>query len=136
MIDKAKVYDFLVAQAAARSAASIDVFKMFLRLYSAIVGGSIWLSLQTGISVADQQKYALLSNLAVGITTFVVVVMVVDNLRSWHAYRTDISKLGQGPGFSPPQLFPSAISEAAMLLGTLGASVAFWVWNPFLSNSN
>jgi hypothetical protein len=105
---------------------------MFLQLFSAIVGGSIWLSLQPSIKPSARLAYAFLSDMAVTITTFVVVVMVVDNLRSWRRYRISISEMGTGVGFTRPNLFPSALSETAMLIGILAACGSFWLYNPFL----
>ena len=130
MVPKEKIYEFLTSQAAIRSDRSIDAFKLFVQMFSAIVGGCIWLSIAQKSAQSARVEYVLLTNVAVAILFVVVTAMVGDNLRSWYSYRKQIAALGTGVGFSKPNMFSSALSEAAMLLGAFVACGLFIAFNP------
>jgi hypothetical protein len=113
----------------------IEAFKLFVSLFSAIVGGSIWLS--AGEMPAEtRNNYYWLSNVLVGLLTIVTVVMIAEYLRSWHQYRHAMSRLGGldsngEPKIPPPRTVRASVVEACMMITALILAVLFWYYNPF-----
>jgi hypothetical protein len=142
MIPDEKQYEFLTSQIAARDQKAVDTyFKLFLQFFSAIVGGSIWLSLQKGIKSEDRLIYVTLSDVLVAILAVVSVALVVENFRAWWGYRRALSRLvgktDAGENIVPlPKVFPAAIMETIVGCAMLIACASFLWFNPFLFVSN
>jgi len=140
MISDETQYRSVTSQIADRLNRATNALKLFVQTFSAIVGGSIYLA--TGVSAVSgaRPQYALLSNVAVTLLTFVCSIIVLEALRGWYGYRKVQAQLG-GVGSNgkhnipPPKLFPAGLAEIAMVIGMLAACGLFWRFNPFtLSN--
>jgi hypothetical protein len=66
---------------------------MFVQLFSAIVGGAIWLSSQPTVTSEASKIYINLSNVLVSLVTLIASVMVFEDYRIWWGYRIAQSKL-------------------------------------------
>jgi len=133
MVDDQKIYDSLCTLINERTKNTFDAFKQFINLYSAIVGGTIWLSLQT--TAAVPRSYGLLSGGAVALLAILTTVLVVEAKRGWWGYRKAQSELaGIGadgkPRIRPPTLFPTLLTEGAMIACILVTSSLFIAFNP------
>ncbi len=110
-----------------------DSFKLFVQLFSAIVGASVWLSLQT--TTAPKGTFAWLADGISFLALVVCAVTIIDNLRAWHNYRAALSKVA-GKDKSgklivpPPKLRTAATVETAMLVVMLISWVLFTCFNP------
>jgi hypothetical protein len=137
MISDEKQYEFITSQIAIRDQKAFDThFSLFLRLFSAIVGGSIWLSMQKIANPSARTSYTLLSDLLVVLLTVVSIVMVVDNYRAWRGYRAVLSRLVGKDEFGNyqvplPRLFPAAVMETAVVVCMIAVCVLFIWFNPF-----
>lgn len=136
MISDDKQYEFLTSQVQVLNERSVEAFKMFLQTFAAIVGGSIWLSLQPAISHSARSRFTTLSNAAVILLSVVIVVAVVDNVRAWRGYRFAMSRLGGKDEsgvdrIKPPGTLSTAITEGMMLAGIVAVCTIFCAANPF-----
>ena len=126
-----KQYEYITRQIQRNGDTAHLVFRHYVQVYSAIVGGSIWLSMQSNVSTASRTRFAWLSDGLVILLTVVAVVSVVDALRAWRANRIAQSKLGR-PGEIPlPRIPPSGVAEIAILLVIIAACCFFCAFNPF-----
>jgi hypothetical protein len=122
---------------AERNRNALDAFKLFISLYSAIVGGAIWISTQATNFPAS---YGTLSSVIVALVTVVAVILVVEAKRGWWGYRKAQSELvgrnADGKYRIPlPTAFPTVLTEGAMVACMLLACGFFIRFNP-LQNSN
>jgi hypothetical protein len=136
MISAEKQYDFITSQIAARLKEARDAFKLFIQIFSAIVGGSVWLATTEKIQSEAKSQYATLSSLLVVVLTLAMTVMIVDALRGWYANRKAQVQLGGldpagRPNIPPPRIPPSGISEMAMTMTMIAAASGFCLFNPF-----
>src|SRR5688500_16202225 len=82
------LYKSLADMIAERNRNALDAFKLFISLYSAIIGGSIWLSTQTSTQTPERLKsYGTLSNSAVLLLMGIAVILVFEAKRGWWGYR-------------------------------------------------
>lgn len=109
---------------------SRDAFKSFVQSMTVIIGGSIWLSMQT-ISPEARETYVLLSRLLVVLVVIVGSIMVIQALRGWWGYRVALSKFAAHHPIPPPRR-NALTAEIVMLACMIGSGIGFWVWNPFL----
>ena len=72
-----------------KSSAMYDGFKMFIQMYSGIVGGSVLLRLQFGNKIPD--KFIWLSDALVALIVLTSSVVILDHFRSWWGYRVALS---------------------------------------------
>ena len=131
MVSEDKQYEFITNRIGDLSNATEDGLKLFIPMYSAILGGSIWLRFQ--IKEAVPPHYTYLSNGLVCLLTIVCIYIVADNLRAWRGYHKDLAKLTKtapNPSEVPP-LFPSAFIEIVLCAAMTGACVVYIIWNPF-----
>lgn len=135
MISAEKQYEFVTSQIAAHVERWMDAFKLFIQLFSAIIGGSIWLSTQVKLPPTAIPTYIRLSDTLVGLVTVITIVMVCENLRGWFSYRKTQSKLvgkdGSGKYLVPMPKCQSHRSEGLMILVMLIACGLFFTFNPF-----
>ncbi len=137
MISAEKQYDFITSQIAARLKEARDAFKLFIQIFTAIVGGSVWLATTEKIQPAAKSQYAILSSLVVVVVAIAMIVMVLDALRGWYANRKAQVLLGGlddngRPNIPPPRIPPSGVSEMAMIATMIIASSGFCLFNPFI----
>jgi hypothetical protein len=135
MVSVDKEYEFCSSQVRYHNERIIEAFQMFVKIFSAIAGGSVYLSLQKEVAT-KASVYVLISDLLVILVAFIAIVMVLENLRGWRGYRSAQSRLGGldesgSPRIPPPRLFRPALAEGCMILGVIAASAGFWLFNPF-----
>lgn len=138
MIDDELLYKSLSEMIAERNRNALDAFKLFISLYSAIVGGAIWLRLQATKPMPTSFEW--LSEGVVFLVTAVAILLVVEAKRGWWGYRKAQSELvgknNEGKyRVPPPKLFPTVLTEGAMVVCMALAAIGFWFLNPLhLSN--
>lgn len=110
MISDEKKYEFLTSQIAVRDQKAVDTyFKSFAQLYSAILGGSIWLGMQNHIKPEAAASYVWLSDVLVAILVLIFAGLVIDNYRAWWGYRKALSDLaGTNESGEYADLLPSS----------------------------
>jgi hypothetical protein len=107
-----------------------DGFKLFVQMFTGIVGASIWLRLQHQ-GVLEQSTFAWLADGAAFVVVATCIVIIIDNLRSWYQYRGRLTDVSGGVTIVPlPDLRKSAKIEAAMLTVMVAAFILFCIFNP------
>ncbi len=130
MIEDKQQYDFFTDQITRKGVATYDAFKLFLQMFSAIVGGSIWLRLQ--IDGEAPLSYEYLSDALVVLLALVGVVLVIDNARSWWRYRVRLVEIvGDSAHRVPPPKWDSVIAQFLMSVAMIAVTVMFVAFNPF-----
>jgi len=135
LINVEKEYEYVSKQVMEHNTRIMDAFKLYIQVISAIIGGSIYLSLQAH-DKAKNEQYATLSDLLVVLATSLAIVMIAENLRGWHGYRKAQSRLGgtdpNGRPYIPaPRLFRASVLESALMAGMALTAALFWRFNPF-----
>src|SRR5881628_2556211 len=125
-----KHYEFVSTQARYHTEAISRAFNRFVTTFSAIVAGSVWLSLQPAISHAKTAKLAFLADLLVVSTALVCATMVVENLRGWFGYRMAMHRIGGDdadgrPVIPAPNLGHASKEEVVMLSVMIAVTVLF-----------
>ncbi|MFI5014695.1 MAG: hypothetical protein ACHQAY_20360 [Hyphomicrobiales bacterium] len=110
-----------------------DTFNMFIRLTTAIIGGSIYLGQQQGVSIKGK-SLAPLSDLVVGASALVACLLIYEYARARKRYRQRVTILGgkdeRGNDRIPkPKPWPYVI-ELAMAASMIAVAVAFCRFNP------
>jgi hypothetical protein len=136
MVTDDKQYEFVSKQVRYHNEKIIGAFKLFIQLFSAIIGGTIWLSLQPHITATRALSYAHISDILVTVLALFSSLWVFENLRAWHGYRGAQHRLGGldahgKPKIPAPRLLRASVSEAAMILIIAAATFLFWRFNPF-----
>jgi hypothetical protein len=125
------LYKSLSDMIADRNRNAIDAFKLFISLYSAIVGGTIWLSAQSTKVLASFEP---LSNHAVELVTSVAILMVYEAKRGWWGYRKTQSKLAgkttDGKHRIPPPKLRAVLTEVVIAICMIIACWQFIQFNP------
>ena len=131
MISEEKIFDFLAMRANQTSNDTEAGLKLFIPMYSAILGGSIWLSDKLGRKAPLEYKY--LSDALVILLAIVCIYIVLDNLRAWWGYRVWLSEMTKESNF-PLQRprWSSAVIEFVLCAGMVGACFMYTQFNPFL----
>ena len=129
MVSEDKEFEYVTSQIVKHVERSVDAFKMFAQLFSLIVGGAIWLSIQSNVGHKATAMYMWLSDILVLVVTFIISMMIYEDYRAWRNFRTAQSKL------VPHLPLPAARAEiikwemiACMAVGC----VLFWLFNPFM----
>jgi len=108
-------------------------FKLFVQLFSGIVGGSVVLRLQYNGRVPEQ--FIWLSNALAGLVTITSAIMIITAYYSWYGFRVRMSDiagldLDNHPRIRRPKPLLSAKAEFVMLFVMVIAFVGFMVFNP------
>jgi hypothetical protein len=135
MVSVDKEYEFVSEQIRFHVDKVYESFKLFIQLFSAIVGGSIWLSAQGSPKVTT---YIYLSDFLVFLIAAPSIIMIVEHWRAWRGYRHAQNRLG-GKDENGKELIPlpspilswSSATEFAMIGTMIIGTCLFWVWNPF-----
>ena len=110
-------------------------FDQFIKIFTAIVGGSIWLSRQSDVLGVSRENYQVLSNATVAVLVIYGVVSVFDDFRSWWGYRVRLTEIGRhgsvDPQISPPKVWPAVLKPTAMAFAMVTALYFFVEFNPF-----
>jgi hypothetical protein len=135
MVSDEKQYEFITSRISDLSNDTIAGLKLFIPMYSAILGGSIWLKLQLRQqSVPASYKY--LSDSLVSLLTLVCIYIVIDNLWAWWKYRNQLCRLTRRSHFpAPPPHWSSAIIEGVICVAMAIACGMFIWFNPFGSSN-
>jgi hypothetical protein len=104
-----------------------ESFSQFIKLAIAIVGGSIWLSLQPGIGPREAAIFWVLSAL----------LMFLQHLEAWHGYRyaqSRVSGLNENgvPNVPPPRANPISRQERWMIAAMWLLALIYGACNPFM----
>ncbi len=135
MISEEKQYEYLGRVLTDRLNRIFDSFKLFLQLFSTIVGGSIWLSMQN-VSPNARHRYIVASDTLILLVILVTGVMVFEAQRGWWGYRKTLSEFDGGNHPIPPPKWTRRWTEIVMLLGMVASGVVFALFNPFAVSSN
>ena len=112
-----------------------DGFKLFVQLFSAIVGGSI--ALRLSASVGQPKLLTNVAPLAVGLVVFVGLAsagLIADRFRSFLRQRWRLTELA-GKDSNDADVVPlpdyqSWITIIIMEIVIAGSVLAFWYYNP------
>jgi hypothetical protein len=128
VVSDEKQYEFVSEQVRYHNEKIIESFNFFIQLFSAVVGGCIWLSIQKDQN-AKFPSYQTLSNAIVVIVAIVAVIRIAENLRAWHGYRSAQCRLE--PSIPKPRPLRASAVEMIMILGIVVAAGLFYIFNPF-----
>lgn len=123
-------FNWLTSQIAAHREMPMPAFGLFIQTYSAIVGGSIWLSYEKGLAAAARGRFIVLTDVAVIILAATISVLVWESWRGWKSYRTTHSEI---LGIAPPKAFLAGRIWFAMIIAMVMAAAVFCLYNPFLT---
>jgi hypothetical protein len=129
MIDGHQRYEFITSQIRYHNEKIIETFNRFLQLFAAIVGGSIWLSLQPRPSGAIRD-YSVVSDALVIALALISALNIINDLLAWFGFRQAESALVGLDVLPPPHPIRSCWMEYLMLAAMLGAGATFWLFNP------
>ena len=132
MVSEDKEFEYVTSQIVKHIERFVDAFKMFAQLFSAIVGGSIWLSTHPGISLEATKTYSRLSIGHVILVTIIASIMIFEDYRAWRGYRAAQSRLV--PHVAPPKR-RSETTGWVMILCMIAGCGLFWWFNPFIPTS-
>jgi hypothetical protein len=116
-----------------KSAAMYDGFKLFIQMFSGVVGGSVLLRVQYGGKVP--YGFVELSNVLAAMIVITAAFIILDHYRSWHGYRLRLHELagtdddGQ-PRIPKPRFATSGSTVSAMLVAMVFSLIGFVVFNP------
>ena len=134
MISDDKLYEVLSALIADRKQSCTDAFKLFIKLYVAIVGGAVGISTQ--ISSPARPIYASVSVVLIVIVTAVATLLLFEAKRGWWEYRKAQSKIvavnapNRSYHIPPPKWFPTLLAEIVMGLCMWVAAGLYIGFNP------
>jgi hypothetical protein len=127
MLSPDKHCEMLSANARDRAKAMEDWFKLFVQIFSVIVGGAVLLRLQYKQDIPV--TFVPLSNALVLLVAFASAAMVIDSHRAWRGHRKRLSDIA-GPDIIPQPRVPSWIGFLLMLAVILVALFGFCLFNP------
>ncbi len=130
MVSEDKEFEYVTSQIIKHVERTVDAFKLFAQLYSAIVGGAIWLSTQPSVGPEAAKTYLHLSVGLVFLVTAITSIMILENYRAWRGFRAAQSRLV--PHVPPPKR-GSEKTGWVMILCMVAGCVLFWWFNPFSS---
>jgi hypothetical protein len=130
VISDEKIFDYFASRATQTANDTGWGLKLFLPIYSAILGGSIWLSIQLTETIPPSYKYV--SDTLMILLTLVCVCADLDNLRAWYISRRSLAQMtahSDCPIPSPGKVFLTI--DVLLCLGMLVACGMFVCFNPF-----
>src|SRR5579872_6202343 len=129
MVSAEKIFDFVAIRANQTSNDTESGLKLFLPIYSAILGGSIWLT--AGQSGTIPGSYQFISDMLVFLVTFVCVYIEIDNLQAWKKYRELLSLMTRQTAHPLPMPGRSAeVIDYVLCFGMGLACIIFMIFNP------
>jgi hypothetical protein len=125
--------DMLTAHMRDCTASIMDGFKLYIQLFSALVGGARALRLQYGS--AQLSPFLLLSDVRAAVIFAMSAIIIVANLVDWFDFRTTLSKVAgkrsSGEFVIPlPTFWDATKIEIAMLLAMAVSLGLFLAFNP------
>jgi hypothetical protein len=130
MVSDDKQYEFFTRRLTDLSNATQDGLKLFVPTFSAIVGGAIWLRMQS--DGAALPTYEILSNWVVVLLTVVCIALVLYNLWIWRRVWTHVVRITRESNY-PLSLPPWSVSaiDIALCAAIAAACILFILYNPF-----
>ena len=110
-IDGVKRYEYVTKMLIHLNDKIIESLNLFLKVYSAIVGGIFWLSIQQNAQEVKKHFLPIMLFLFAVVGLF-SIVLVTTNLKSWWGYRKVESQL---IGLPMPKFPASCIGELVMI---------------------
>jgi hypothetical protein len=100
-------------------------FRLFVQLYAAIIGGSVWLQSSGKVPAG----FATVATLLAGLVSVTCSVMILDAQRSWYGFRKHLSEVSTS--IPPPKsLIRSSGVVGLMVFVMTLALVVFYFCNP------
>lgn len=134
MISDDKLYGVLADLIADRKKSCTDAFTLFIKLYSAVVGGAVALAIAT--QTPRPSTFAIVSDILIGIIGVVAIILLWEAKRGWWKLREAQSRIVKenAPNKSyhvpPPVKWPTLLGEIAMGVCILAAVILYWWFNP------
>jgi len=101
-------------------------FRLFIQLYSAIVGGVFYFHLQLGTA---STPFGWLANVLVGVVAVTCVIMIVTAQYSWYRFRETLSSVAPAVP-KPGSLAQSSATVITMIFAIMVAVALFLSFNP------
>jgi hypothetical protein len=111
----------------------MEGFKLYVQMFSAIVGGTVALRLQFGDEIP--RAFATLAD-ALAVLIFVASALItLENLRGWYGYRETLTKVAGtdeagAPIVPAPHLLKAGRVATGMIVAMAVAWIAFYAFNP------
>ena len=130
MVSNEKLFDYFVSRSTQTANDTGWGFKLFLPIYSAILGGSIWLSIQLTETIPPSYKYV--SDTLIILLTLVCAYADLDNLRAWYINRKSLAQMTAKADHPIPMPKISLMTIDVLLCVGMLVACAMFVWfNPF-----
>jgi hypothetical protein len=134
MITDDKLYEVLTDLIAERKNGCDNAFKLFVKLYTAIVGGAA--AIGAVVPQPMRPVYAHVSVMLVIVVTVVTSILLFEAKRGWWEYRKAQSRIvaDNSPNRSyhipPPKVWPTLIAEIVMGAAMWVACALYWAFHP------
>jgi len=125
--------ELLSANVRERSASIYEGFKLFVQLFSALVGGAVIIRLQHPKDLPT--SFVTLSNALALLITFAGVILVTNGLWAWWGHRKKLSEVAGKDEtgnaiIPPPRIGLGQVSVWIMIFVMVISCVVFWWFNP------
>ena len=126
--DYDKVYQELKTHLRYLNEKMIEAFSLFVKLATAIIGGTFWLHMK--LPAGDPQRYLMArgTSMLLLLTSVGLTLVVINNLRAWHSYRHALST--QFPDIPSRTKWWSWVSEVILCVIMLAVALGFFGFNP------
>ena len=133
MLSDDKHCEMLSANIRDRTDKILDGFKLYIQLFSAIVGGCVALRLNRESEIPDSFKF--LADGLVALNLLTGLIIIGQNMVSWYHMRVRLTEIAgtdiSGNSIIPAPKFLSANRiEFVMLAVMLASTGGFILWNP------
>jgi hypothetical protein len=133
MLTAEKHCEMLSANTRDRAASIVNGFRLFVQLYSAIIGGAIVLRLQHGDQIAA--SFVRLSEFLLILITIASCLMVGDAFRAWLGQRKKLSEVAGKDAagkdiIQKPNLMRQSMTIVTMFAVMAISLILFLVFNP------
>lgn len=109
-------------------------FNSFVQLATAVIGGSIWLSLQDGLQTSSARQFGTLTNILMVAIALLACVQIGTHMRAWWKMRgfvVDLHDHHALPLAGSKPHWRSQIFDYAMLSAVALVAIGFCFFNPF-----
>lgn len=130
MISDEKRYTFITEQLRYHNEKILQAFGLYVKLFSGIIGGLIWLYTQENIDENIKQDLRGIALWLIVLIAVSVGIGITANIRSWWEYRKVESVL-VGPQILPGPKFRSLSSELCMFAVIIGSVIIYAKYWPF-----
>ena len=127
-----KQFEFISGQVSLCVNATEDGLKLFIPMFAAILGGSIWLRFQTHTQTIPR-PYIILSDALVLLLTGLCIYMTAYNFKAWWEYRNELSEITSSSAYHYPRpRWTSIFIEGGLCALMVTACALFIAFNPFV----